>query len=106
MTKFDWSRFSVAINIKAPADRLYKSWATRKGIEEWFLRLSEYRHADGTLLDQDEGVKPGDTYKWLWHGWPDETEEKGKILSANGVDFFKFSFGKAGICTGKSSAIW
>ena len=106
MTKFDWSRFSVAINIKAPKDRLYRSWVTRNGIEEWFLRVSEYRRADGTLLDQDEEVKPGDTYKWLWHGWPDETEEKGKILSANGVDFFKFSVWKSRNMYGKSSDIW
>jgi hypothetical protein len=34
MANFDWTRFSVVINIKATADRLYKSRATRKGIEE------------------------------------------------------------------------
>lgn len=40
----------------------------------------------------------GDTYKWLWHGWPDETVEFGDILDGNGKDLFKFSFGKAGNC--------
>lgn len=98
MTGFDWSTFSVAINIKASTDRLYKAWSTRIGIEEWFLRLSEYSKSDGTLLQPNEEIKPGDCYRWLWHGWPDETEEKGKIIDANGIDFVKFSFGKAGIC--------
>lgn len=99
MIAFDWSRFTVAINIKAPASELYRAWTTRKGIESWFLRLSEFRHADGSILKQEEEVVSGDTYKWLWHGWPDETEEFGKVLEANGSDFLSFSFGKAGICS-------
>jgi hypothetical protein len=44
-------------------------------------------------------VEKGDNYKWLWHGWPDETVEHGEILDCNGKDFFKFSFGKAGNCS-------
>jgi uncharacterized protein YndB with AHSA1/START domain len=99
MSDFDWSRFTTGININASIDRLYKAWSTRSGIEEWFLRLAEFRHDDGTLLEPDEEIMPGIVYKWLWHGWPDETEEKGIILEANGSDYIMFSFGKAGICT-------
>jgi hypothetical protein len=66
MTNFNWTRFSVAINIMAPAET---------------------------------EVKPGDTYRWLWHGWPDESGENGMIIDANGSDFMRFSFGKAGICS-------
>jgi uncharacterized protein YndB with AHSA1/START domain len=99
MTGFDWSSFAVAINIQASPDKLYKAWSTQNGMEEWFLRLSEYVHAEGTLLKPNEEVTPGVTYRWLWHGWPDETEERGKIIEANGTDFIKFSFGKAGICS-------
>jgi uncharacterized protein YndB with AHSA1/START domain len=99
MTDFDWSRFTTGINVKASIDKLYRAWSTRSGIEEWFLRLAEFSHADGTLLEADEKVKPGDVYKWLWHGWPDETEEKGMITDANGSNKIRFSFGKAGICT-------
>ncbi|WP_276502458.1 SRPBCC family protein [Terrimonas pollutisoli] len=95
---YDWSRFVVRINVNAPADKLYHAWATRKGIEYWFLRLSEYKRADGALRGNNEFVEKGDTYKWLWHGWPDETVEHGIVLDCNGKDFFKFSFGKAGNC--------
>ena len=33
----------------------------------------------------------------MWYGWCDDVVEKGKILEANGKDFIKFTFGKAGI---------
>lgn len=100
-TSFDWSRFTVRIDINAIVEKLYQAWATRSGMEYWFLRLSEYKKADSSLRGRDEFVANGDSYKWLWHGWPDETVEYGEILDCNGKDFFKFSFGKAGICSVK-----
>jgi hypothetical protein len=96
---YDWSRFTVRININAATEKLYHAWATRSGMEDWFLRLSEYKKPDASLRGNDELVMEGDSYKWLWHGWPDETAEYGEILDCNGKDLFKFSFGKAGNCT-------
>ena len=98
---YDWSRFTVRINIHATEEKLYHAWATRSGIEFWFLRLSEYKKPDGSVRGNDEMISVGDTYKWLWHGWPDETVEYGEILDCNGKDLFRFSFGKAGNCTVK-----
>ena len=98
-TPYDWSRFSVRINVNAPVEKLYKAWATRSGMEYWFLRLSEYKKTDGSFRSNDELVMKGDSYKWLWYGYPDETVEYGEILDCNGKDIFKFSFGKAGNCT-------
>jgi uncharacterized protein YndB with AHSA1/START domain len=98
-TSHDWSRFTVRININAAPDKLYRAWATRSGMESWFLRQSEYKKPDESLSKGDELVVTGDTYKWLWYGYPDEVAEQGEILDANGKDFFKFSFGKAGNCT-------
>jgi hypothetical protein len=95
---YDWSRFVVRISINATIDKLYHAWSTREGMEYWFLRLSEYKKTDGTLRGDKEYVEKGDTYKWLWHGWSDDTVEHGTILDCNGKDFFKFSFGKAGNC--------
>jgi uncharacterized protein YndB with AHSA1/START domain len=99
MSTYDWSRFVTRINIKASPETLYNAWTTRAGIESWFLRLSEYKQRNGSLRDDDENVSIGDTYKWLWHGYTDETVEYGEILDLNDKDFLKFSFGKAGICT-------
>jgi len=99
MSAYDWSHFFVRININAPMEQLYRAWATRSGMEYWFLRLSEYKKPDGSVRANDELVAKGDSYKWLWHGWPDETVEYGEVLDCNGKDLFKFSFGKAGNCT-------
>ena len=99
--EFDWSRFSVRVNINAPLEKLYHAWTSQQGIEHWFLRMSEYRTPDGRLRKQNEEVEKGDTYKWRWHGYPDSVTEEGAVLDLNGKDLFKFSFGKAGICTVK-----
>ena len=99
MEETGWSNFTVRIPIKASIDALYMAWATRQGIENWFLRLSEYKSADGALRAPDEEVSKGDTYAWRWHGWPDDVEERGRILECNGRNLFKFSFGVAGNCT-------
>ncbi|HMU09846.1 MAG TPA: SRPBCC domain-containing protein [Ferruginibacter sp.] len=99
MGNYDWSRFVTRININAPIEKLYWCWATRQGMEYWFLRLSEYKKPDGNVRTGSEPVQPGDTYTWRWHGWSDETTEHGSILDCNGKDIFKFSFGKAGDCT-------
>lgn len=98
MENYDWSRFVTRIPINASQQDLYDAWATRKGIEHWFLRMSEYKSPQGELRKDDEYVSPGDTYAWRWHGWADDVEEKGKILACNGKDYFEFTFGEAGNC--------
>src|SRR5262245_25357311 len=92
MSSHDWSRFVVRINVNAPIEKLYRAWATRSGMEFWFLRISEYKKPDGSLRGNDELSTKGDSYKWLWHGWPDEMVESGEILESNGKDAFQFSF--------------
>ena len=99
MNNYDWSRFVARINVKAPFEKLYWCWGTREGMEYWFLRLSEFKNPGGKLRTADEFVNRGDTYRWRWHGWPDEATEEGSILNANGKDSLKFSFGNAGNCT-------
>lgn len=98
MADFNWSRFEVRITVTASPKDLYKAWATKKGMEHWFLRLSEYKKPDGLLRAANEKVESGDTYRWLWYGWPDDMVEIGSILDCNGKDFIKFKFGTAGDC--------
>ena len=40
---YNWGSFITPINVNAPAEKLYALWATRAGIEYWFLRMSEYK---------------------------------------------------------------
>jgi uncharacterized protein YndB with AHSA1/START domain len=101
--EFDWSSFTKKITINAAADAIYHSWATKQGMESWFLRQCNYTAEAGEALPGDMPVQKGNLYTWRWHGWPDETIEKGTILEANGVDTLSFTFGQEGaagmICT-------
>lgn len=99
MEDFDWSTFTVRVSVNADTEKLYSAWATRAGLESWFLRMAEFRRPDGAKRLNDALVKPGDLYTWRWHGWPDEVEELGRVLDCNDHDVFRFSFGKAGNCT-------
>ena len=99
MAEFNWTTFTVRVPVNATVEKLYWCWATREGMEYWFLRLSEYKKPGGSLRSNDEYAQKGDSYKWLWHGWADDIVEHGEILDCNGKDLFKFSFGKGGDCT-------
>ena len=99
MSNHDWSRFTQRINVNAPQEKLYNAFATREGMESWFLRLCEYKKINGSVLQNNEQVHPHDIYKWLWHGWPDTMVETGEFLQANGKDKLQFIFGKAGTVT-------
>ena len=99
MSEFNWTTFTVRINVNASVDTLYNAWSTRGGMEKWFLRLSEYKQPNGKLREEFEQVQKGDLYRWMWHGWPDDMVEHGDILDCNGKDFLKFKFGDAGNCS-------
>lgn len=99
MTAFNWNRFEVRITVKASPRDLYKAWSTRKGLEQWFLRLAEFKDKDAVTRGPNEPIEKGDTYRWLWHGWPDDMVETGTVLESNGKDLFSFKFGAAGDCT-------
>lgn len=98
---YTWSSFVTRINVNAAPEKLYSLWATRSGMEYWFLRLSEYKTPGGDLRKDNEPAQKNDSYRWRWHGWSDDVTEEGTILECNGKDIFKFSFGKAGNCTVK-----
>ncbi len=87
----DWSKFTKRIPVNALKEAIYKAWATRTGIESWFLRTSEFT-CNETLRCGDGFAQKGDKYRWLWHGWSDETVQLGEILEANGIDCFQFTF--------------
>lgn len=95
---YDWSQFSQKIKIKSSLAVIYKSWTTRSGLELWFLRMAEFSR-NGEVIDNNESVAAGDTYRWRWHGYPDDITETGKILETNGKDSLSFVFGNAGIVT-------
>src|SRR5687767_7122597 len=99
MTPYDWSSFTRRITIRAKTYDIYRHWVTQSGLEKWFLRMAEFTKPDGSHRGKDYQVQKGDTYKWLWHGYGDESNELGKILEANGKDTLQFSFSGGSIVT-------
>ena len=96
MSHYDWSKFSLKVDIRATPNAVYNAWATSANLESWFLRKAIFTTPDGKIRTESMPVQPGDTYLWKWHGYDDKTQEKGKILDLNGKDLFKFTF--AGEC--------
>lgn len=96
MFQMTWENFDQNILINAKREVLYNAFSTRIGMESWFLRSCEYSRNSRVLAAEEEAVA-GDDYTFLWHGWPDETAEKGKIIAANGYDSFEFTFDGNGV---------
>ena len=96
MSHYDWSKFSLKVDIRATPISAYNAWVTQANLESWFLRKAIFTTPDGKIRNDVTPVQPGDTYLWKWHGYDDKTQEKGKVLDLNGKDLFKFTF--AGNC--------
>ncbi len=90
----DWTSFNLSIAVKTSLETIYDAWTKSAEIEKWFLETCTYFKNTQEPRSGNENTEAGDTYKWTWYLY--EETEKGKITSANGRDFFQFSF--AGEC--------
>lgn len=90
METLSFDSFTKKIYIKAPIEKLYWCWATKEGIESWFLRNAQYRNEEGKPRITNAQIKAGDSYIWEWHNW--DGQEKGTVLKANGKDFLEIVF--------------
>ena len=92
-----WNSFKVIGDYDTDIRSLYEAWATTEGLEKWFLRKADFFTVPGRLRKPEEFIMKEDTYEWYWHGYNDDSFEKGQILEANGTDFLKFTFAKDNI---------
>jgi len=99
MSKYDWSCFTQKIYIKSPIGTVYDAWTKSTNLEKWFLRKAEFKGPDGVVKAGNSSIQKGDTYEWMWYGYPDSIVEHGVVTEANGKDRFRFVFGKAGVVT-------
>ncbi len=99
MQEYHWNSFTRRVTIKAPSFSIYAAWATKTGLESWFLREAIIKKADGSLKAEDEAFEAGDTFEWRWHGYDDNTVDRGRIVSANGKDQIQFTFSGKNIAT-------
>jgi uncharacterized protein YndB with AHSA1/START domain len=96
MPDLDLTKFVKRISIHVPPHAIYDAWSTQEGLESWFLRDAIFSDSSGRTRAPQEKIQQDDSYEWRWHGYPDSTNEKNKVLAANGSDFLKFGF--AGPC--------
>jgi uncharacterized protein YndB with AHSA1/START domain len=99
MSSYNWDHFSLKIAIDAPIKAIYDAWTVQFNLEKWLLRKAVFHKDDDSQRDYDAYIQEGDTYRWLWHGRPDDVVEKGKVLEANGVDRLAFSFTAGALVT-------
>ncbi len=99
MADYDWSRFTLKINIRAEAASIYDAWTIPEQLEQWLVRSARFKRTNGTRREKFLHIHRGDTYHWLWHGHDDNMFEKGEVLAANETDKLQFSFTAGGIVT-------
>lgn len=90
MEKLSFDTFTKKIHIKSSLEKLYKCWASKEGIESWFLRNAEFISSEGKTKNANEFIQVGDKYIWKWYNW--NGQETGEILEANGTNYIQFSF--------------
>ncbi|WP_413999044.1 SRPBCC family protein [Flavobacterium sp. W1B] len=89
----DWTSFKMNIGVKASLQEMYDAWTKSDKMEQWFLASCKYS-GENQNIDQNQNAIAGNTYEWTWFLY--DGIEKGKIVAANGKDFFQFTF--AGEC--------
>lgn len=94
MKQFDWTSFTQRIAIHTSLEQAYDAWTTKLGIEQWFLSTAVFTDQDRNIIPTEANVSEGAKYDWNWFLY--EPTESGKIMTANGADFFQFTF--AGEC--------
>ncbi|HEY2582678.1 MAG TPA: SRPBCC domain-containing protein [Mucilaginibacter sp.] len=94
-----WTSFKVTGDYNTDIRSLYEAWATPAGLQKWFLRQADFFTILRRKREPEEFILKEDTYEWYWHGYNDDTVEKGEILQANGTDTIKFTFAGKSIVT-------
>lgn len=92
MAGYDWTKFTITADFNTDVRNVYKAWTTPAGLESWFLRKADFYTITGRLREPGEAILKEDTYEWLWHGFDDDTLQKGEVLEVNEIDFLKFTF--------------
>ena len=87
---YDWTRFDIHFYFDVRRERLFRAWATSRGLESFFLETAVHRGRYGETRSPDEPAQPGDSYRWTWrHGYSLE----GRFLEVDGPSRLAFTFG-------------
>ena len=92
MRNFDWTKFQKRIAVKASMQKLYNAWTIPAELEKWFLKTARFFDENDKETDSAISVKPPMKYEFTWYLYPET--EYGNVTSANGKDYFEFTFAK------------
>ena len=98
-----WNEFKLCGDYNVDLRSLYMAWATPAGLEKWFLRKTDFFTIPLRQRAADEQIMKEDIYTWYWHGFNNDTLQKGSILEANGHDMIRFTFSGDSVVTVKFS---
>jgi len=90
--KKDWTSFTQRITIDATIRSIYDAWVKPANLESWFLSSAVFTTPDKLQREHEGRIKAGDTYRWTWHGYPENIIETGSVLEANGHNHLRFTF--------------
>lgn len=94
----DWTSFKRRIFINQSVERVFGAWATAALIETWFLKSCSFSDHKGNSKSNNARIETGDTYEWVWHGWP-EHKQNGEITKVIDNEEIGLTFGEAGDVT-------
>ena len=90
-----WSDFKFRIFINKSVNQVFEAWTKSGILEQWFFESAKYYNQIGEEINPSESVSNGCLYEFKWYGW--DHIQKGKIISVEADNHFRFEFFPAGI---------
>jgi len=94
---FNRDKFTHAIYLNAPAEKVFELLATPLGITKWFIGKAKYYYRNLNIRLGEEQVCKGDSFLWSWQN--KDLELKGIVMECNTNKKFRFTFSPLFIVT-------
>jgi hypothetical protein len=94
---FNMQRFSHAIYLNAPVEKVYELAVTPSGIIKWFIGKAKYFYKDNNIRLGNESAEKGDSFLWTWLN--KDLELKGIVTESLRDKIFQFTFSPLYIVT-------
>lgn len=99
---FNWNKFTHAIYLNAPVEKVFDFVTTSSGICRWFIGKAKYYYKDMNIRLGDEHAQKGDSFLWTWLN--KDLELKGIVTDYSRNKTFGFTFSPLYIVTIKLSS--
>lgn len=87
---YDWTEFELSMYYQRSRSEVFRSWATSRGLESFFIARAEHTSPDGEVRDPDEIVQAGDDYRW---SYLHDFQHSGSYMAVEPDERLTFTFG-------------